>query len=121
MSTGYESDGFGLIQLDGTITERARVAGGIARLVGALGPLPRAGRRGSEVAIVYNPLAHFVGGGQRATPTAAAGEVAGIEHDSLLGIYRALLPDERAPRLRARRSPDGERPRVVQLVVLPTR
>ena len=30
MSSGYESGGFGLIQLDGTITERARAAGSIA-------------------------------------------------------------------------------------------
>ena len=27
MSSGYESGGFGMIQLDGTITERARAAG----------------------------------------------------------------------------------------------
>jgi beta-galactosidase len=94
MSTGYESGGFGLIKLDGTITERARVAGGIARLVGehsalflASKPVP------AEVAVVYNPLAHFVGGRQRATPYGGPqGEVAGIEQDSLLGVYRALFP-----------------------------
>jgi len=45
------------------------------------------------VAVVYNPLAHFVGGRQRATPYGGPqGEVAGIERDSLLGIYRALFP-----------------------------
>jgi beta-galactosidase len=94
MSTGYESGGFGLIRLDGTITERARVAGGIARLVGDhssvfLGARPPR----SEVAVVYNPLAHFVGGRQRATPYGGPqGEVAGIERDSLLGVYRALFP-----------------------------
>ena len=33
MSSGYESGGFGLIQLDGTITDRARAAGEIARVV----------------------------------------------------------------------------------------
>jgi beta-galactosidase len=94
MSTGYESGGFGLIRLDGTITERARVAGGIARLVGEHSSLFLAARPPrSEVAVVYNPLAHFVGGRQRATPYGGPqGEVAGIERDSLLGIYRALFP-----------------------------
>jgi len=94
MSTGYESGGFGLIKLDGTITERARVAGGIARLVGEHSALFLGSRPvRSEVAVVYNPLAHFVGGRQRATPYGGPqGEVAGIERDSLLGIYRALFP-----------------------------
>ena len=47
----------------------------------------------AEVAVVYNPLAHFVGGRQRAAAYAGPqGEVAGIERDSLLGIYRALFP-----------------------------
>jgi beta-galactosidase len=45
------------------------------------------------VAIVYNPLAHFVGGRQRAAAsTGPQGEVAGIERDSLLGVYRSLFP-----------------------------
>jgi beta-galactosidase len=94
MSTGYESGGFGLIRLDGTITERARVAGGIARLVAEHSPLFLAARPPrSEIAVVYNPLAHFVGGRQRATPYGGPqGEVAGIERDSLLGVYQALFP-----------------------------
>ena len=94
MSTGYESGGFGLNQLDGTITERAKVAGAIARIVDRNQRLfldarpPRA-----EVAIVYNPLAHFVGGRQRATAYGGPqGEVVGIERDSLLGVHRALFP-----------------------------
>jgi beta-galactosidase len=94
MSSGYESGGFGLINLDGTVTERSRAAGEIARLVAANERLflearpPRA-----EVAIVYNPLVHFVGGRQRATAYGGPqGEVAGIERDSLLGIHRALFP-----------------------------
>jgi beta-galactosidase len=93
MSTGYESGGFGLNQLDGTITDRARLAGSIARVVDRHQALflaatpPRA-----EVAIVYNPLAHFVGGRQRAAAYGGPqGEVAGIERDSLLGVYRALF------------------------------
>jgi beta-galactosidase len=93
MSTGYESGGFGLNHLDGTITERAKAAGSIARVVDQHQQLfldarpPRA-----EVAVIYNPLAHFVGGRQRATAYGGPqGEVAGIERDSLLGVYRALF------------------------------
>ena len=94
MNSGYESGGFGLNQLDGTITERARVAGSIAQVVDRNQSLflharpPKA-----EVAVVYNPLAHFVGGRQRATAYAGPqGEVAGIERDSLLGVHKALFP-----------------------------
>ncbi len=94
MSTGYESGGFGLNNLDGTVTERARVAGSIAQVVDRNQPLflnarpPKA-----EVAIVYNPLAHFVGGRQRAAAYGGPqGEVVGIERDSLLGMHRALFP-----------------------------
>jgi len=94
MSSGYESGGFGMIQLDGTVTERARVAGEIARVVDRNQKLfldarpPKA-----QVAIVYNPLSHFVGGRERATAYAGAqGESSGIELDSLMGAYRALFP-----------------------------
>jgi beta-galactosidase len=94
MSSGYESGGFGLNNLDGTITERAKVAGSIAQIVDRNQALflgarpPRA-----EVAVIYNPLAHFVGGRQRATSYGGPqGEVVGIERDSLLGIHRALFP-----------------------------
>jgi beta-galactosidase len=94
MSSGYESGGFGLNQLDGTLTDRAKLAGSIARIVDRHATLfldarpPRA-----EVAIVYNPLAHFVGGRQRAAAYGGPqGEVAGIERDSLLGVHRALFP-----------------------------
>jgi beta-galactosidase len=94
MSTGYESGGFGLNHLDGTITERARLAGSIARVVDRNQQLFLDARPpGAEVAVVYNPLAHFVGGRQRATPYGGPqGEVAGIERDSLLGVHRALFP-----------------------------
>lgn len=94
MSSGYEGGGFGLIQLDGTVTERARLAGSIAKVVDRNQRLFLESRPPkAQVAIVYNPLAHFVGGRQRATAYAGPqGEVAGIERDSLLGVYRAVFP-----------------------------
>ncbi len=94
MSTGYESGGFGLLQLDGTVTDRTRTAGEIARVVGRNAQLFSDARPvQSQVAVIYNPLMHFVGGRQRETAYGGPqGEVAGIERDSLLGIHRALFP-----------------------------
>jgi beta-galactosidase len=94
MSSGYESGGFGMIELDGTVTERARAAGEIARLVDQNQKLfLDAHPPGAQVAVIYNPLVHFLGGRQRATSYGGPqGEVAGIERDSLLGVYRALFP-----------------------------
>ncbi len=93
MSTGYEAGGFGLIHLDGTITDRARAAGAIARVVDRYQPLFLNARPPvAEVAVIYNPLAHFVGGRQRAAAYGGPqGEVIGIERDSLLGVHRALF------------------------------
>jgi len=93
MSTGYESGGFGMIKLDGTLTERSRSAGAIASVVDRNQKLFIAARPPkAEVAIVYNPLSYFVGGRQRqASYGGPQGEVNGIERDSMLGPYRALF------------------------------
>jgi beta-galactosidase len=93
MSTGYEAGGFGLIHLDGRITERAREAGEVAQVISRNQDLFLNARPpGAEVAVVYNPLSHFVGGRQRATAYGGPqGEVAGIERDSMLGAHRALF------------------------------
>ena len=93
MSSGYESGGYGLINLDGTITERARWAGNVAKVVDANQRLflnarpPRA-----EVAIVYNPLSYMVGGRRPPYSTGGQGETGAIERNSMLGPYRALFP-----------------------------
>jgi beta-galactosidase len=94
MSTGYESGGFGMIHLDGTVTERARAAGRLAQTVTRHQALFAQARPvKAEAAVVYNPLAHFVGGRQRAASYGGPqGESAGIERDSLLGPYRAAWP-----------------------------
>jgi beta-galactosidase len=93
MSSGYESGGYGLINLDGTLTERARAAGAVARVIDRnqslfldARPLP------AEVAIVYNPLSYFVGGRQPQPASGAQGEVWGMQQRSMQGYYRALFP-----------------------------
>jgi beta-galactosidase len=84
MSSGYESGGYGLINLDGSVTERAEHAGSIARIVNEnqklfIESLPAK----AEIAIVYNPLSQMVGGLQRRDYPAA-------HTNSLIGYYRAF-------------------------------
>jgi beta-galactosidase len=84
MSSGYESNGYGMINLDGTVTDRAKAAGEFAGVVARnsalfapLRPHP------SRIAILYNRLSYMVGGN-----TVAPGSVV---RNSMLGIYRALF------------------------------
>jgi beta-galactosidase len=65
MSTGYESGGYGLINLDGTPTERSRRAGATARVISANADLLLESRPVQpEVAVVFNPLVPLLGGEQ---------------------------------------------------------
>ncbi len=85
MSSGYESGGYGLINLDGTVTERAEEAGKLAQVVDQNQELfLDSSPVESEVAIVYNPLSQMVGGAQRAD------EFQMGHHDSLIGYYRVF-------------------------------
>jgi beta-galactosidase len=91
MSSGYEAGGYGLVELDGKVTERAVAAGKIARLVTEnmrlfLDSHPSA----SQVAILYNPLSHMVGGQQTFT---GEGQPIGYNtlSESLQGIHRAFF------------------------------
>ncbi len=84
MSSGYESGGYGLINLDGSLTERAVQAGCTAQLITAnrdlflqSKPVP------AQIAIVYNPLAQMVGGEQR-------GSAADMHSLSLISYYRTF-------------------------------
>ncbi len=82
MSSGYESGGYGLINLDGTLTERAVEAGKLAQVVDANQDLLLASRPlPAKVGIVFNRLAQLVGG-QR-----GGGD---NYHDHLVGYYRAF-------------------------------
>jgi beta-galactosidase len=93
MNAGYESGGYGLIHLDGRLTERSKIAGQVGQIVtreAAL--LLRARPAKAQVAIVYNPLAYMVGGPRRIPFPGAQDEYGGIERDSWMGIYRALFP-----------------------------
>jgi beta-galactosidase len=84
MSSGYESNGYGMINLDGSLTDRAKAAGEFAGVVGRNAALFAPLRpRPSRVAILYNRLSYMVGGN-----TVAPGTVV---RNSMLGVYRALF------------------------------
>jgi len=87
MNCGYETSGFGLINLDGSITERARAAGQVARIVDQnMDLFLNAKPSRSEVAIVYNIYSYIM-------LTCSRDRSADILTSSLTGIYRALLED----------------------------
>jgi beta-galactosidase len=84
MSSGYESGGYGLINLDGTLTDRAVKAGELAKVVDRnqelfLSSTPVK----AQIGIVYNPLTQMVGGMQRRDyPSAMT--------NSLIGYYQTF-------------------------------
>jgi beta-galactosidase len=91
MSSGYESGGYGLIELDGKVTDRAIAAGKVAGVVTRnmayfLGAHPPK----AQVAVLYNPLSHMVGGQQTFT---GEGQAIGYNNlsESLQGIHRAFF------------------------------
>jgi beta-galactosidase len=87
MNAGYESGGYGLIDLDGTITERARRAGEAARQIAANSDLlAQAHPKPAEVAIVVNQLTSLIGGAGHLYNRGAVAR-------SLSGYYRMF--DER--------------------------
>ena len=63
MNAGYESGGYGMIGLDGTLTDRSRHAGEIAKRIEENSDLLLQARpEQSQVAIIFSPLAPLVGG-----------------------------------------------------------
>lgn len=86
MSSGFESNGYGLINLDGSISDRARAAGKTASIISRRAsdlldskPAP------AQVAILFNRLSYMVGGSQE-----SLSKLGNAERDSLLGLYKAF-------------------------------
>jgi beta-galactosidase len=81
-SAGFDAGGYGLVDLDGTITDRARTAGAFAAILtrnpALFAPLRP---RPSRIAILYTPSSSILGGNPYGPRP----------RDSLLGIYRALF------------------------------
>lgn len=63
MNAGYESGGYGMINLDGTLTERSRRAGQTAQLIASnTAWLLQSKPQPAEAAIVFSPLVPLLGG-----------------------------------------------------------
>ncbi|HEY7303140.1 MAG TPA: beta-galactosidase [Bryobacteraceae bacterium] len=90
MSSGFESNGYGLINLDGSITERARAAGEIAKIVNRhASEILNSQPAPAQVAILYNRLSYMVGGSQP-----SLSKLGNAEPDSLMGLYRAFFEQQ---------------------------
>lgn len=87
MSSGFESNGYGLINLDGTLTDRARGAGQVAQILSRNAPdLLESKPAAAQVAIFYDRLSYMVGGSE-----SSLSKLGDAERDSLLGLHRAFL------------------------------
>ncbi|MBB3188533.1 beta-galactosidase [Microbacter margulisiae] len=90
MSSGYESGGYGLINLDGSITKRAVELGKLAKMINSrMNIFATATPVKAEIALLYNPLSQMVGGENR------VGKQGGLTN-SLIGYYR-YLTDQNIP------------------------
>lgn len=86
MSSGFESNGYGLINLDGTLTDRARAAGKAASIIGShASSLLNATPAPAQIGILYNRLSYMVGGSQPSLSKLGRAPI-----DSALGLHRAF-------------------------------
>ncbi len=90
MSSGYESNGYGLINLDGTLTPRARAAGHVAQIIARNATdIRQCSPALAEVGILYNRLSSMVGGAQP-----SLSRLGNAERDSLMGLHRAFFEEQ---------------------------
>lgn len=113
MSTGYEAGGYGLIHLDGSLTDRSRAAGETARLVAGNADLILASRPApAEVAIVFNPLVPLLGGEQ------AYGDRRSM-HRALAGYHRMFFERNLAVDIPSARELSASALKRYKLVIVP--
>jgi beta-galactosidase len=113
MSTGYEAGGYGLINLDGTLTDRAKAAGRTARLVASNADILLASRPvDAEVAVVFNPLVPLLGGEQ------AYGDRRSI-HRAVAGYHRMFFERNIPVEFPSARELTAEGLRRFKLVIVP--
>ena len=90
MNAGFESNGYGLINLDGSLTPRARAAGKVAQEIAQNGSeLLAATPAHAQVAVLFNRLSYMVGGAQ-----SSLSKLGNATRDSLMGLHRAFLEQQ---------------------------
>jgi len=113
MSTGYEAGGYGLINLDGSLTDRSRRAGDTARAIAANADLILASRPApAQVAVVFNPLVPLLGGEQ------AYGDRRAM-HRAVAGYHRMFFERNIAVDFPSARELTPENLRRYELVIVP--
>jgi beta-galactosidase len=113
MSSGYEAGGYGLINLDGSLTDRSRRAGDTARAIAANADVILASRPGpAQVAVVFNPLVPLLGGEQ------AYGDRRAI-HRAVAGYHRMFFERNIAVDFPSARELTAENLRRYALVIVP--
>lgn len=113
MNAGYESGGYGMIQLDGTLTERSKRAGDTAKKIAANADLLlHAKPKQAEVAIIFSPLAPLLGGYDEEDTRNAM-------HKALAGYHRMFFERNLPVEVLSSRELAGRNLEKYKLIVLP--
>ncbi len=113
MNAGYESGGYGMIQLDGTLTERSRRAGETAKRIEANADLLLLARpKQAEAAIVFSPLVPLLGGYDEEDSRNAM-------HKALAGYHRMFFERNLPVEVLSSRELAGRDLQEYKLIVLP--
>lgn len=113
MSSGYESGGYGLIHLDGTLTERSRTAGRAAHIISDnSGLILQARPPRAEAAVLFNRLTTLVGGEQNSGNRGAL-------RDSTAGYHRMFFERNIPLDFLSARLVTAEQLRPYKLIVVP--
>jgi len=113
MNAGYESGGYGMIQLDGTLTERSKRAGDTARKIESNADvLLSAKPKQPQAAMVFSPLAPLVGGYDEENTRTAM-------HRGLAGYHRMFFERNIPVEVLSSRELAGDTLQKYKLIILP--
>ncbi len=113
MNAGYESGGYGMIQLDGTLTERSKRAGEAAKRIEANADLLLLAKpKQAEAAIVFSPLVPLLGGYDEEDSRNAM-------HKALAGYHRMFFERNLPVEVLSSRELAGRDLQKYKLIVLP--
>jgi len=113
MNAGYESGGYGMIQLDGTLTERSERTGEMAKRITANADLLLQSKpKQAEAAIVFSPLVPLLGGYDEENSRNAM-------HKALAGYHRMFFERNLPVEVLSSRELAGQDLQKYKLILLP--